>query len=177
MRLYGQPPVPHRIEHGGVVTDDQVVQAARLGVAIVTQPGFLPTLGVQMREAMGPRREAFLHRHKSLLDAGVLAGGSSDRPVATGTPLEVMSSMVLRTDATGYIVAPHERVSAFEALWSYTVGSAQVTGSAHRRGRITPGMVADWVVLDKDILATSPDNLPDIQVTETWVGGKRVFPA
>ena len=175
--LYGAPPVPHRIEHGGVVTDDQVVQAARLGVAIVTQPGFMPTLGVQMREAMGPQREAFLHRHKSLLDAGVLAGGSSDRPVATGTPLEVMSSMVLREDADGYVVAPQERVGVFEALWSYTQGSAQVTGVSHRRGSIQPGKVADFVVLDKDILTTPPESLPDIQVMETCVGGRKVFGA
>ena len=175
VRLYGKPPVPHRIEHGGVVTDEQVVHAAKLGVAIVTQPGFMPTLGVQMREAMGPKREAFLHRHKSLLDAGVLAGGSSDRPVATGTPLEVMSSMVLRQDATGYVVAPNERVSVYEALWSYTQGSAQVTGVSHRRGSIEPGKVADFVVLARDILTTPPESLPEISVLETWVGGVRVL--
>jgi predicted amidohydrolase YtcJ len=86
-----------------------------------------------------------------------------------------MSSMVLRTDATGYVVAPNERVSVFEALWSYTVGSAQVTGCSDRRGSIAPGKVADWVVLDKDILTTPPESLPDIQVVETWVGGKKVF--
>ena len=173
--LYGTPPVPHRIEHGGVVTDEQVVHAAKLGVAIVTQPGFMPTLGVQMREAMGPKREAFLHRHKSLLAAGVLAGGSSDRPVASGTPLEVMSSMVLRQDATGYVVAPNERVSVYEALWSYTQGSAQVTGVSHRRGSIEPGKVADFVVLARDILTTPPESLPEISVLETWVGSARVF--
>jgi predicted amidohydrolase YtcJ len=121
------------------VTDLQVTQAAGLGVAIVTQPGFMPTLGVQIREATGSKREAFLHRHKSLLDAGVLAGGSSDRPVATGTPLEVTSSMVLRTDATGYVVAPNERVGVYETLWSYTVGSAQVTRPSDRGGSIAPG--------------------------------------
>jgi predicted amidohydrolase YtcJ len=175
VRLYGKPHIPHRIEHGGVVTDEQVGQAARLGVAIVTQPGFMPTLGVQMREAMGPKREAFLHRHKSLLDAGVLAGGSSDRPVATGTPLEVMSSMVLRQDAEDYVVAPQERVSVFEALWSYTQGSAQVTGVSHRRGSLEPGKVADFVVLDKDPLTNPPESLPDIQVMETWAGGAKVL--
>ena len=172
---FGSPRIPHRIEHGGVVTDEQVTQAAKLGVGIVTQPGFMKELGVQMREAMGPGREAILHRHKSLLDAGVLAGGSSDRPVATGVPLEIMQSMVLRQDATGYVIGEAERVSAYEALWTYTVGSAQVTGLSDRRGSIAPGKVADWVVLDKDILTTPPESLPDIQVVSTWVGGKRVF--
>ena len=128
-----------------------------------------------MREDTGPQRDALLHRHKSLLAAGVLAGGSSDRPVASGTPLEVMSSMVLREDATGYVVAPNERVSAYEALWSYTQGSAQVTGASARRGSIEPGKVADFLVLDRDILTAPPESLPEISVLETWVGGVRVL--
>jgi len=173
----GQPPLPHRIEHGGVVTDEQVTQAARLGVGIVTQPGFMPALGVQMREAMGPARERFLHRHKSLLEAGVLTGGSSDRPVATGVPLEVIHSMVTRLDATGYVVGEKERVSVKEALWTYTVGSSQVTGTSHRRGSIEVGKVADWVVLDKDILHSPVDDIPDIRVVETRVGGQQTFTA
>ena len=63
----------------------------------------------------------------------------------------------------------------YEALWSYTVGSAQVTGTAKHRGSITPGKVADWVVLDQDILTTASGFLPHITVKETWLGGRRVF--
>ncbi len=168
---FGHPPMPHRIEHGGVVTAEQVNQAAALGVAIVTQPGFMPELGVQMRQAMGPRREGLIHRHRSLLDAGVLAGGSSDRPVATGVPLEIIQSMVQRMDAEGQMVGPDERVSVEQALWSYTVGSAQVTGSSHERGRLQPGMLADYVVLDSDPLAVGVDEISAIGVNATVIGG------
>ena len=168
---FGQPAVPHRIEHGGVVTDGQVVEAARLGVGIVTQPGFMPELGVQMRQAMGPTREGSIHRHRSLLEAGVLAGGSSDRPVATGVPLEIIQSMVQRLDAEGVVVGPDERVSVDQALWSYTVGSAQVTGTAHERGQLTPGMLADYVVLERDPMAVDIEEMSQIPVLATVIGG------
>jgi len=172
---FGAPVVPHRIEHGGVVTDQQVVQAARLGVAIVTQPGFMPELGVQMRAAMGPHREGLIHRHRSLLDAGAMATGSSDRPVATGVPLEIIQSMVQRIDAEGVVVGEHERVSVEQALWSYTVGSAQATGSADFKGMLARGMLADYVVLAKDPLATAVEELSAISISGTVVGGQRVF--
>ena len=172
---YGRPPMPHRIEHGGVVTDEQVTQAAELGVAIVTQPGFMPELGVQMRAAMGPERERYLHRHRSLLEAGAMAAGSSDRPVATGVPLEIMQSMVQRIDAEGVVVAPEERVSVEQALWSYTVGSAQVTGQADSKGSLVPGMLADFVVLGDDPLETPVEQIAQIPVLATAVAGQAVF--
>jgi len=172
---YGQPARPHRIEHGGVVTDSQVLEAARLGVGIVTQPGFMPELGVQMRQAMGTEREATIHRHRSLLDAGVLAGGSSDRPVATGVPLEIIQSMVERRDSSGTVVGANERVSIEQALWTYTVGSAQVTGTGHERGSLAPGMLADYVVLAQDPLSTATEDLSSIDVGATVIGGTSVW--
>jgi predicted amidohydrolase YtcJ len=171
---FGHPSIPHRIEHGGVVTNEQIAIAAKLHVAIVTQPGFMPALGLQMRQAMGPERENLIHRHKSLIDGGVMVGGSSDRPVATGVPLSIMQSMITREDSTGYVVGPAERVSAYEALWSYTVGSAQVTGTSHRRGSLEVGKVADWVMLGSDLLTYPLDQIASIPVVETAVAGKPI---
>ncbi len=173
----GNPVMPHRIEHGGVVTDEQVQQASRLGVAIVTQPGFMPELGVQMREAMGPTREASIHRHRSLIDAGVLCAGSSDRPVANGAPLHVMQAMVERRDASGEVVGPGERVSIEQALWSYTVGSAQTTGQSAVKGQLRTGMAADYVVLSSDPLAVPSDAVASVAVLATAIGGEEVFSA
>jgi len=174
---FGKPVMPHRIEHGGVVTDEQVQRAARLGVAIVTQPGFMPELGVQMREAMGPTREASIHRHRSLIDTGVLCAGSSDRPVANGAPLHVMQAMVERRDASGEVVGPGERVSIEQALWSYTVGSAQTTGQSAVKGQLRTGMAADYVVLSSDPLAVPSDAVASVAVLATAIGGEEVFSA
>jgi len=172
---YGPPRMPHRIEHGGVVTDRQVTQAAHLGVAIITQPGFMPELGRQMREAMGPAREATIHRHRSLLDAGVIAAGSSDRPVATGRPLDIIQSMVRREDQSGVVVGPDERVSVEQALWTYTVGSARATGTSRDRGMLAPGMLADFVELSADPREVATEEISQIQVVRTWVDGDRVY--
>jgi predicted amidohydrolase YtcJ len=168
---YGAPTIPHRIEHGGVVTDEQARRAAQLGVAIVTQPGFMPELGVQMSEAMGPERTPLIHRHQGLLDAGVMVAGSSDRPVATGRPLSIIQSMVERLAADGSVVGPQERVSIKDALWSYTLGSAQTTGMAHRKGQLRPGFLGDVVVLSGDPLRCPTDEIAGLDVVHTIVGG------
>jgi predicted amidohydrolase YtcJ len=171
----GQPVIPHRIEHGGMVTDEQAAQAAALGVAIITQPGFIPELGVQMSEAMGPTRTPLIHRHRGLLKAGVMVAGSSDRPVATGRPLDIIPSMVDRIAADGSVVGPEERVSIEQALWTYTVGSAQATGSSHNRGKLAEGYLADLVVLDTDVLAATTEEIRNAAVTHTLLGGSFVL--
>ena len=172
---HGQPAIPHRIEHGGVVTNEQAAQAARLGVAIVTQPGFMPELGVQMAASMGPTRTPLIHRHQTFLNHGVMVAGSSDRPVATGRPLDIMPSMVDRLAADGEVIGPDERVSAYDALWTYTVGSAQTTGFAHRKGKLAPGYLADCIIMDTDVLNSTPDQIRAASVTHTIVGGNVVL--
>lgn len=171
LALHGPPLIPHRIEHGGVVTDAQAARAAALGVAIITQPGFMPELGVQMAQAMGEERTALIHRHQGLIAAGVMVGGSSDRPVATGRPLEIIHAMVDRRASDGAIIGPQERVSVHDAFWTYTVGSAQATGQADRKGMLKPGYLADMVVLSKNPLDDEVAAIRDIDVVHTLVGG------
>jgi len=175
INTYGQPVIPHRIEHGGVVTNEQAAQAAALGVAIVTQPGFMPELGVQMAASMGPKRTPLIHRHQTFLDHGVMVAGSSDRPVATGRPLDIIPSMMDRLAADGQVIGPDERVSARDALWTYTVGSARTTGFGAKKGILAPGYLADCVVLDTDILNATPDAIRAASVTHTIVGGEMVL--
>ena len=169
---YGQPVIPHRIEHGGVVTDEQAALAATLGVAIVTQPGFMPELGVQMQESMGPKRTPLIHRHKGLLKAGVMVAGSSDRPVATGRPLSIIQSMVDRLAGDGSVVGPEERVSVRDAFRTYTVGSAQTTGMADRKGMLKPGFLGDVVVLSGDPLHGTVESIAGLEVLHSVVGGQ-----
>ena len=166
------PRRPPRIEHGGVVTDEQAALAATLGVAIVTQPGFMPELGVQMQESMGPKRTPLIHRHKGLLKAGVMVAGSSDRPVATGRPLSIIQSMVDRLAGDGSVVGPEERVSVRDAFWTYTVGSAQTTGMADRKGMLKPGFLGDVVVLSGDPLHGTVESIAGLEVLHSVVGGQ-----
>lgn len=169
------PPLPHRVEHGGVVRPEQVEQLAELGVPIVGQPHFLTLYGDGFREFIGDERAEMSFRSKSLLEAGMPLALSSDRPVAPGAPLTVMQSAMLRETQSGYIYAGRERLSAQESLHAYTKGAAAVTGWAGQKGVLAPGALADVVVLGEDPLRVSTAEVADIPVEATLVGGRVRF--
>lgn len=171
----GPGPMPDRIEHGGVVRQDQVERMARLGVVLVPQPHFIARFGEGMANLLGPERTRLSYPAKRLLAAGMTLPGSSDRPVAPGAPLAVIQSFVERTTDSGAVYGPDERVTVEEALRAYTVGSAASTGWAGRKGQIAAGQLADMVVLEADPLTVDTATLSDIPVCSTWVGGHAVY--
>ncbi|UOR01389.1 amidohydrolase [Leucobacter allii] len=166
-----RPPLPHRIEHGGVVTDAQLAELARLGVPIVAQPYFLRAYGDGFRGYIGDARAAASFRLASLVRAGLPVAGSSDRPVAPGRPLAVMQAAVERLTDSGWVYGADERLTAAEALRAYTVGSAEATGWGGRKGRLAPGYLADLAVLSDDPTRVDPGRIGRIEVLATAVGG------
>ena len=169
------PVLPHRIEHGGVVTDDQVAALASLGTSIVAQPYFMRVYGDGFRDYIGDERVERSYRLASLLRHGLPVAGSSDRPVADGRPLAVMQAAVERLTADSWVYGPDERLTAEEALRAYTVGSAEVTGWARDKGRLAPGFLADLTVLDGDPTRVEPSRIGEIRVLATVVGGDATF--
>src|SRR3984957_5896424 len=93
---YPGPRPRHRIEHFAAARPDQVARAAKLGVIAVGQARFVTELGDGMLAAVGPDRAAWLYRQRSLINAGLVLPGSSDRPVASGAPLLGIHDMVNR---------------------------------------------------------------------------------
>lgn len=166
------PPLPHRIEHGGVVTPAQLQALAGLGAPIVSQPHFMRVYGDGFRGYIGDERSHWSFRSASQLRAGLPLAGSSDRPVAEGAPLKVMTSAIHRRTRQGWVYGPKERLTPAQALHAYTVGSAQVTGQSAEKGRLAPGYLADFVVLDASPLERDPE---DLRVLSTVVGGRAVF--
>jgi predicted amidohydrolase YtcJ len=176
-RALPRPDVRHRIEHAGVVRPDQLPRIAEAGLVPVPQPRFLYALGDGMAAAVGPDRVPWLYRHRSFLDHGLRVPGSSDRPVAPGAPLLGMESMVERVTASGTVLAADERVSAEQALRAYTMDAAWASHDEHRRGSLTPGKLADLVVLDRDPVDTAEEGIGTIRVLATLVGGECVHGA
>lgn len=168
---YGRPRIPHRIEHGGVVRDDQIRDMARLGIVLATQPNFIAAFGEGEEERLGVERTKLSYPAKRLLDAGMVLPGSSDRPVTHGAPLRVMQDFVLRRSFAGRDFSPADRISAAEALHAYTVGSATATGWGGRKGQIRSGQLADFVVLGASPLEVPAEEIGDIEVVATAVGG------
>ena len=162
----------HRIEHFAVTQPGQVTRAAELGVVAVPQGRFASELGDGMLAAVGPGRQDWLYRQRSLIEAGMVLPGSSDRPVVAGTPLLGIADMVTRRTASGAPFNPAEAITTAQALYAYTAGSAYASRQEHVKGSIIGGQLADLVVLSEDPTAVSPDRIAGLQVLATLVDGR-----
>ncbi len=159
----------HRIEHCGLVRPDQLERIAALGLIPVVQPTFLWAYGDDYSEIMGGKRAPWMYRGRSFLDHGITVAGSSDRPVADGSPLRAIEFMVRRRSCGGRAVGPDEAITVEEAIRAYTLGGAYACRKEHVLGSLTPGKLADLVVLGDD--PRTSDAIADIPVLATMVGG------
>lgn len=150
---------------------EDLARIARLGVIPVPQGRFIGEIGDGMLSAIGPERVANCYRQKSFLDAGVTLPGSSDRPVVAGAPLLGIHDMVNQRTASGAPFSPAEALTAEEALYAFTVGSATAVFEEDRKGSIEAGKLADFVVLGNDITTADPESIAETPVLATMVGG------
>jgi predicted amidohydrolase YtcJ len=166
-------PRRHRIEHGGAMYPPLAARAAELGIVVVSQPGFLSALGDGFAAAF-PDRGDQLYAFGSWRRAGIAAAGSSDAPVITADPLVGIRDAVLRRTAAGRTLGPGERLSVKDALALYTRHAAYALHREGEIGSLEPGKLADFAVLDRNPLDTDPEQIADIQVLATVVGGTPV---
>ena len=169
---YPKPDPRHRIEHFAVARPDQVIRASELKVVAVPQGRFATELGDGMMAAIGPRRRSWLYRQRSLLEAGLVLPGSSDRPVVAGAPLLGLRDMVSRRATSGAPYNAGEAITADQALRAYTYGSAYASKAEHLKGSIEPGKLADFAVLSEDPTAVGTDRIAGLQVLATIVDGE-----
>jgi hypothetical protein len=167
----------HRIEHFAAARPDQVARAAALGVIPVGQGRFAMEIGDGMLASVGSGRHSWLYRQRSVIDAGMVLPGSSDRPVVTGTPLLGIHDMVNRRTASGAPFNTGEAVTAEEALRAYTWGSAYASKAEHLKGSIEVGKLADLTVLSEDPTAVSPGRIAGLEVLATIVDGELRYSA
>ncbi|WP_411731778.1 amidohydrolase [Paeniglutamicibacter sp.] len=171
---HGPNALPNRIEHFGIARPDQVEAVALHGIAVTPQASFIGPLGDQFAKLVGPEREGWLYRGQSLLEAGVLAAGSSDLPVADNNVRRAMASAVDRKTEQGKILGgAAECLSPLEALRLYTVNAAKATGLFADRGSLARGKLADFVVLSESPLRAT--DIAALQVLGTFVGGKASY--
>ncbi|MDP2857091.1 MAG: amidohydrolase [Bacillota bacterium] len=167
----------HRIEHCGVLNAGLIERIRRLGVVPVPQQPFISQLGDGFRRVLGEERTRLCYPMKSLVRAGIPVPGSSDRPVVMGAPILGIHDAVNQLTASGQPYVPEEAVSPEEALRFYTVGSAYASFEEHLKGSLTPGRLADFVVLDRDPTRVDKSEIKDTRVLCTVVGGKARYAA
>jgi predicted amidohydrolase YtcJ len=132
-------------------------------------------IGDGMLAALGPQRVAEAYRLASFVRHGIVLPGSSDRPVVDGRPLLGVQDMVLRRTESGRGFSPEEALTPEEAIIAYTMGSAVAVRAEHERGSIRPGLLADLVVLGSDPLRVGAEEIGEVPVVATIVGGEVVY--
>ena len=163
----------HRLEHGVAFRPDQVERLARMDMTVVTQPLFIEDFGDPLLQGLaGTEEVGDYFRMRSLLVAGVPVVGSSDRPVAAGSPLRGIQEMVARTTADGAVFGAGERLTPLEALSSYTAGGARAAHCEQRWGTLAPRLLADLVVLGDDPTDVAVERIGSVGVLATVVGGR-----
>jgi predicted amidohydrolase YtcJ len=165
----------HRIEHCGECPPHLIERLHRLGAIIVTQPPFIYSSGERYLATVNPAQLPWLYRIRSPLEAGVTVAGGSDAPVAPLDPLVGIYAAVNRRAESGQVLLPGEVVSAEQALALYTSNAACAAFEENDRGSISPGRLADIIVLSEDPIRVSPERINDIKVVMTIIGGEVVW--
>jgi predicted amidohydrolase YtcJ len=165
----------HRIEHAGCLYPGLLKRAVNMNIAASVQPVFLSELGDGYFEAFGPELAHQLYPFKSMLHAGMKIGGSSDCPVSNLDPRISLRDAVLRRTPSGEIIGPQETLTMEEAIRLYTQGSAYLSFDENRNGSIEIGKRADFTVMAADPRRVSPEEVPQIQISMTVVGGEIVY--
>ncbi len=166
----------HYLIHCDLVTPADIRRMVDLGIGVSTQPILKWVFSDVIDRMLGIRRSEWQFPVRSLLDAGVHVSFSSDAPVSEPDWLQGVEAAVLRkSKASGTVRGPAQRVSAREAVRLYTVGGAWQDHMETRKGSLEPGKLADFCVLDQDLLAVPPDEIHAIQNVATVVGGRLVY--
>jgi hypothetical protein len=162
-----------RIEHAQCLADEDVPRFAELGVACSVQFSHAPS-DRDLAERFWPGRVDGAYAFRSLWGSGALVANGSDAPVEELDPLGGIAAGVLRTIDERPAWRPQEALTVEQALHAQIVAPAWLSGDERRRGRLLPGFLADLVVLDRDPLAIEPEELREVQVVATMVGGRWV---
>ncbi len=175
---YHDPDPRFRIIHVSLLNSVLLQRFKTQGVLADIQPAFTSTDYASIAGYIGDKRAAWAYRWKGLIDLGVKTGCGSDCPVENYAPLESVYSAVTRQDKNGNPPGgwfPEQKLTLEETIFIYTMGSAYCSFEENMKGSITPGKLADLVVLSEDITAIEPSRIKDLQVDMTIVGGKIVF--
>jgi predicted amidohydrolase YtcJ len=160
-----------RIEHAQLLAEEDIPRFGRLGVTASVQFSHAPSdRDIADRNWAGMTDRAYAYR--SLLDAGAVVANGSDAPIEELDPLAGIRAGVLRTLDERDAWHPEQGVTVEEAFEATISTPAWLARDERRRGKLLPGYLADLVVLDRDPLAIEPEELPEVEVVATMVGGR-----
>ncbi|MGB0031030.1 MAG: amidohydrolase [Candidatus Sulfotelmatobacter sp.] len=167
-----------RIEHAQVTTPAQIVRFKELKVIASMQPSHVLTDMRWAQDRLGPKRAATSYAWAAFLNKGVPLAFGTDYPVEPVTPFRGLYAAVTRKSEDGkQQYFPEQRLTMDQAIAAYTTGSAFAEFEEKEKGKLEPGMLADFIVLDRDVTASSTEKVLATKVLRTVVGGKTVYEA
>ena len=162
----------HRIEHCSICRPALLRRLARLGIAIVTQPSFIYYNSGRYLQTVPGDQIDFLYPIRSMLEHGLLLG-RSDFPIVDPNPFIGIHAAVTRQTGEG-AVFPQQRIGVLDAIRMHTVGAAAAGFQEGIKGSLSPGKLADIVILSENPFKVVPDHLKNIQVAMTIIGGREI---
>jgi predicted amidohydrolase YtcJ len=167
-----------RIEHAQVTTPQQMLRFKDLKVIASMQPNHLLTDMNWAESRLGAKRAERSYAWAEFLRHGVVLAFGTDYPVEPVTPFRGIYSALTRMSEDGRkSYYPAEKLNIEQAITAYTSGAAYAEFAEKQKGKLEPGMLADFVVLDRDITAALPPKILETKVLLTVVGGKTVYEA
>jgi predicted amidohydrolase YtcJ len=167
-----------RVEHAQIISSDDLPRFAKLGVIPSMQPTHATSDMRWAADRLGEKRLSGAYAWATLLKAGCRIAGGSDFPVESERPLLGIYAAVTRQDREGRPEGgwrPEERMTRLQALRAFTVDAAHAAFEEKQKGTLETGKLADFTVLDTDVLTCSPKGILKAKVLMTVIGGEVVY--
>jgi predicted amidohydrolase YtcJ len=165
-----------RVEHAQVTTSAQIERFKELEVVASMQPSHLLNDMRWAQDRLGPKRAASSYAWAAFLKAGVPLAFGTDYPVEPVTPFRGLYAAVTRKSEDGrQEYFPDQKLTMDEAIAAYTTGSAFAEFEEKEKGKLGPGMLADFIILDQEVTAIPPEKILATKVMRTVLGGKTVY--
>ncbi|HEY1526730.1 MAG TPA: amidohydrolase [Candidatus Angelobacter sp.] len=167
-----------RIEHDQVVAPEDFKKYKDLGVIASVQPNHLLTDMNWAEAHIGAERAKHSYPWKEFEANRIPLAFGTDYPVEPITPFRGLYAAITRKNEAGTKeYYPEQKLTIGHAIYAYTIGAAYAEFAEEKKGQLTPGMLADFVVLDRDITKVPPPEILKTRVLRTVVGGKTVYEA
>lgn len=172
------------ITHGTFMSEEAVKQMAALGVVANLQPAWFMLDGATLLKQFGWDRLAWIQPYKSIFGQGAIVGGGSDHMQKLGSFRSInpynpfLGMWITLTRQPRWMdkpLHPEQIISREQAIRLYTINNAYLTFEEKEKGSLEPGKLADFIVLDRDILSCPVDEVKTTNVLETWLGGKLIY--
>ncbi len=172
------------ITHANFQSAEMIQKMKDLGIVVDLQPDWLWLDGATLQKQFGDERTRYFQPYKSLFEAGVPVGGGSDHMQKIGSfrsinpynPfLGMWITLTRQPRWTDRPLHPEQRITREQAICLYTINNAYLTFAEKEKGSLETGKLADLIVLDRDILTCPIDEIKNIQVERTYLGGKLLY--